>query len=171
MRLGLLLPDRWNPLSWLQGRDRIGLRALSTAHAGAVARLHAQGFARSWDQPEVARMIADPAILSDGLFLGDSRAPSAFVMSRLAADEAEILTICVDSARRGRGLSAMLLAHHRENLARKGVERLFLEVDEANAPALRLYRRAGFVEVGRRPGYYPRPDGSRATALVMRLDL
>ena len=43
---------------------------------------------------------------------------------------------------------------------------MFLEVDENNSPAIRLYRRAGFREVGRRPNYYPGPGGKPAAALV-----
>jgi ribosomal-protein-alanine N-acetyltransferase len=52
-------------------------------------------------------------------------------------------------------------------LAALGVGRIFLEVEEGNRPALRLYARAGFTEVGRRPGYY----AGGAAALVLRRDL
>ena len=48
---------------------------------------------------------------------------------------------------------------------------VFLEVEEGNLPAEQLYRHFGFREVGRRKGYYPKPDGTRATAIAMRLDL
>ncbi|MET0429646.1 MAG: ribosomal-protein-alanine acetyltransferase, partial [Microvirga sp.] len=56
-------------------------------------------------------------------------------------------------------------------LAPRGARIVFLEVEEGNAPALALYRRLGFREVGRREGYYARPDGTRAAALTMSLDL
>ena len=56
-------------------------------------------------------------------------------------------------------------------LAGLGVKAVFLEVDEDNEPARRLYNRAGFREVGRRPGYYQKNDGQKATALVLRRDL
>jgi ribosomal-protein-alanine N-acetyltransferase len=65
----------------------------------------------------------------------------------------------------------MLLDRHLHNLERRGIARLFLEVESGNKPALALYRRFGFVQVGERPGYYARPDGSRALALIMRRDL
>ena len=48
---------------------------------------------------------------------------------------------------------------------------VFLEVDERNEPARRLYQRAGFREVGRRPGYYQQGREQPATALVLRRDL
>ena len=42
---------------------------------------------------------------------------------------------------------------------------------EDNAAAIALYRAAGFVEAGRRPGYYPRSDGPAAAALILTLDI
>lgn len=160
-----------NLIERLFGRPRLRLEALESHHAPTVSRLHGGSFARGWDAPEVARMLADPSILADGVFTGGARQPCAFVISRIAADEAEILSICVASEQRGRGLGAMLLRRHLEHLMRRGVARLFLEVDEGNGAALALYRRFGFRQVGERPGYYPRPDGSRAMALILRRDL
>jgi ribosomal-protein-alanine N-acetyltransferase len=60
---------------------------------------------------------------------------------------------------------------HLPSLQRRAVARLFLEVEDGNAPAERLYRAAGFTVVGQRAGYYAKPDGGRALAHVMRLDL
>jgi ribosomal-protein-alanine N-acetyltransferase len=51
------------------------------------------------------------------------------------------------------------------------VDTIFLEVGETNDPAGKLYARAGFREVSRRPNYYPGGDGSPITALVLRRDL
>ncbi len=145
---------------------------LDVAQARQVAALHHQGgFARLWEPGECAALLADPSILTDGVFSGSAAEPSGFVMSRLAADEAEILSIVVARAGRRSGLARSLLAAHLARLSARGVSRLFLEVEEANAAALGLYREFGFAEVGRREGYYPKADGSRAAALVMRLDL
>jgi ribosomal-protein-alanine N-acetyltransferase len=145
---------------------------LDTAQARQVAALHHQGgFARLWEPGECAALLADPAVLADGVFSGSAAEPSGFVMSRIAADEAEILSIVVARGSRRGGLAQALLAGHLARLAARGVARLFLEVEETNAAAVGLYRQFGFAEVGRREGYYPKPDGSRAAALVMRLDL
>ncbi|WP_332681005.1 GNAT family N-acetyltransferase [Bosea sp. (in: a-proteobacteria)] len=145
---------------------------LDAAQARQVAALHHQGgFARFWEPGECAALLADPGILTDGVFSGSAAEPAGFVMSRLAADEAEILSIVVARTGRRAGLARSLLGAHLAQLSARGVNRLFLEVDEGNAAAIGLYRQFGFVDVGRREGYYPKADGSRAAALVMRLDL
>ncbi len=92
-------------------------------------------------------------------------------MSRIALDEAEILTVAVQTEIRARGLGRALLAFHLSRLASAGVTQVFLEVDEANEPALRLYRRFGFAKVGERAGYYPKGAAKAATALVLRATL
>jgi ribosomal-protein-alanine N-acetyltransferase len=95
------------------------------------------------------------------------RALAGFILSRLAAGEAEILSIAIAPAWRRRKLARPLLDLHLRRLAGLGARSVFLEVDEHNAAACRLYRRASFREVGRRQGYYP----GGAAALVLRRDL
>lgn len=145
---------------------------LDARHARDVAALHGQGgFARGWEPGECAALMADAAVTTDGVFMGSAARPIGFVMSRQAADEAEILSIVVAPAQRGNRLGASLLAAHLSRLAGRGVIQVFLEVEEGNVAAERLYRHLGFREVGRRKGYYPKSGGGRATAIAMRLDL
>lgn len=144
---------------------------LAPAHARACAAIHAASFARGWSPTDLESLISDRGVVADGLFLGDAARPKGFVLSRAVLDEAEILTIALAPAIRGRGLSRTLLERHLETLRREGVARLHLEVDEGNAPARALYARLGFGRVGRREGYYRRPDGARAAALTLALDL
>ncbi len=94
-----------------------------------------------------------------------------FILSRLAGDEAEILTIAVDTEHQGRGAGRALLSENLRQAANAGAKAMFLEVAKDNAPALALYERFGFVKVGERAGYYRRADGTRATAIVMRKPL
>ena len=68
-------------------------------------------------------------------------------------------------------MARRLLDMHLRRLAAFGARTVFLEVEESNMPARRLYRRAGFHEVGRREGYSPDPSGKPAAALVLRRDL
>ena len=76
-------------------------------------------------------------------------------------------TIVAHRATLGRSLHGFILSR----LAGLGANAVFLEVDEDNEPARRLYQRAGFREVGRRPGYYQQSRDHAATALVLRRDL
>ncbi|MGI6247129.1 MAG: ribosomal protein S18-alanine N-acetyltransferase [Pseudochelatococcus sp.] len=148
---------------------------LTGDHAEAAAAIHAASFARAWEATELERMLAGKAHVADGAFAGGTSERQApligFLLSRIVIDEAEILTVAVAPDARGTGAGRLLLTHHLDRLQRFGVRAVFLEVEEGNAPALALYRRAGFTEIGRRPGYYPAPDGSRAAALTMRAQL
>ena len=148
---------------------RIGLLRMS--HAARLSAIHAAGFARPWGTFEFEQLLADRSILADGLFLGRSEIPSGFIVSRVVADEAEILTVAMAPEARGQGHARPLLVQHLDELARLGVRVVHLEVEEGNAPALALYRRLGFRQVGRREGYYTKPDGSRVAALTMSVGL
>lgn len=153
---------------WLdRGDPAFGSAGISDA--ADLAGLHAESFRRGWSEAEFEQLLIDPRVLVDRVAFG--RELAGFIMSRWAADEAEILSVTVVTARRRRGLAGRLLALHLHKLANLRVRRVFLEVDAANAAACRLYQRAGFCEVGRRPGYYDIGSQVRATALVLRRDL
>jgi ribosomal-protein-alanine N-acetyltransferase len=84
-------------------------------------------------------------------------------------DEAHLLNIGVVHAAQRRGFGRCLLKHLISAAKNKGARQFFLEVSPSNLSAIALYRRAGFVEIARRKGYYPSPDG-REDAIVMRLE-
>lgn len=136
--------------------------------ARAIASLHAASFRRGWSEDEIERLLLDRAVLTHRAAIG--RTLRGFIMSRMAVDEAEILSVAVARGQRGRGFARGLLRLHLGRLAGLGVRTVFLEVDEDNESARRLYARAGFAQVGRRQGYYA--DGERVSnALVLRRDL
>jgi [ribosomal protein S18]-alanine N-acetyltransferase len=135
------------------------------ADAAAFAAVHAQSFQRGWSEPEFQRLLADRNAVGHRASFGQTCA--GFILSRLAAGEAEILSVAIAPPYRGRGYARPLLDTHLRRLAGLGARTVFLEVGEQNTPACRLYRRAGFREVGRRQGYYD----TGATALVLRRDL
>jgi ribosomal-protein-alanine N-acetyltransferase len=92
----------------------------------------------------------------------------------VCSSDLELLKIALDREVRGRGFSETLLERHAQRVRQAGAGSHFLEVAEANDPALALYRRLGFVEIGRRKGYYPGEIGKtsrRHDALTMRRDL
>jgi len=137
--------------------------------AARLAQLHAASFHRGWGEGEFETMLTERNTLVDRLRQG--RNIIGFAVSRIAADEAEILSIAIDAKERGRGLSRHLLMTHLGHLAGCGVRTIFLEVEENNQPARRLYEWAGFGVVGRRERYYQQPGGEQLNALLMRRDL
>jgi ribosomal-protein-alanine N-acetyltransferase len=134
-----------------------------------LAQLHAASFHRGWGEGEFEQMLRERNTLLHRLRQG--RTVIGFAVSRIAADEAEILSIAVAPSHRGRGLSRDLFLTHLGHLAGRGVRTVFLEVEENNQPARKLYQRAGFAVAGRRERYYKEAGGVELNALVMRRDL
>lgn len=143
----------------------------NTAHIPEYAAIHADAFRRGWGSHEFAGLLRDPAITASAAVDSKSNAALGFIMSRRALDEAEILSIAVGRSVRRGGVGAALLSNHIADLSLQGVRTVFLEVDEANAPALALYARSGFNRVGERRGYYPTSSSAKATAIIMRRDI
>lgn len=147
------------------------IRPLRTSQADECAAIHAAGFAHPWSGGEFTHLLAARTSLGSAALDPASGRLRGFALSRLAADEAEILTIAVAPAWRKIGVGRDLLRVHLPEVARAGAHSLFLEVDAENAAALALYAKFGFRKVGERAGYYRRPGGAPAVALVMRRDL
>jgi [ribosomal protein S18]-alanine N-acetyltransferase len=159
-------------MAWFSGLWSAGTALIEPAtqrDAPKLAELHGASFHRGWGEGEFETMLTERNTLVHRLRLG--RKVIGFAVSRLAADEAEILSIAIAAGHRGRGLSRNLLLTHLGHLAGRGVRTVFLEVEENNQPARRLYERAGFGVVGRRERYYRQPDGEQLNALLMRRDL
>lgn len=128
----------------------------------ALSALHAVCFTapRPWSAAEFADLLSNRLV-----FLLTE--PGGFLMGRVIADEAEVLTIAVDPAQRQQGIGARLMGRFLTESATRGAVSAFLEVAEGNAPARALYARAGFSESGRRRGYYHLPDGAPDDALLL----
>jgi ribosomal-protein-alanine N-acetyltransferase len=137
----------------------------------AIVPLHQVSFSDAWPREAFETLLGSPGVLMlKAVDTSQSPIFQGFVMARIAADEAEILTIAVDPAYYGGRIGEHLMRAVAVRARAQGAERLFLEVAEDNSAALRLYTRLGFDAVGRRPAYYQRASGDIA-ALVMRLDL
>jgi len=141
------------------------VRSAACRDAPDLATLHAACFARGWEVEEFERLIADGAVRAHVATAGGRGPLLGFVLSSIVVPESEILSVAVTAEARGRGIGRSLLVHHLSRLAAEGVTTSFLEVEEGNAPALALYRRLGYAEVGRRKGYYAGID-----ALLLRRD-
>lgn len=129
-----------------------------------LARLHAEAFApdgEAWSAAALRALAEAPG----GALIG---APDGFALIRCAGGEAELLTLAVAPARRRVGTGGALLRRAMAEAQAMGGEMMFLEVAADNTPARALYVALGFVEAGRRRGYYVRRAGAACDALTMR---
>jgi ribosomal-protein-alanine N-acetyltransferase len=147
------------------------IRALRSDRAEPCAAIHAAAFAHPWSAAEFETLLSSKTTIGAAAINAANDELRGFALSRFAADEAEILTIAVHGAYRNRGVGRALMIDTLSRLATAHVRSLFLEVERTNRAAIALYSRLGFREVGQRRGYYPKQDGSTATALVLRKDL
>jgi ribosomal-protein-alanine N-acetyltransferase len=111
--------------------------------------------------------LASPGVA--GWLLQSADQAIGFALCRVAADEAELLTIAVRADQRRRGAGRALLAAVTAHARAAGARSLFLEVGADNPAALALYGQAAFQAVGSRKAYYQRGRGAAADAVVMRL--
>lgn len=143
----------------------VDLTPLTAAQARLIAGMHHVCFAEPWSEKAMSELLALPGCF--GWLAAEGEAPQGFVLARIAADEAEILTILVLPPYRRHGLAGRLLDAVIGNLRMQGVGKLFLEVALSNEAALELYTKVGFIQVGRRPHYY----ASGGDALLLAKDL
>lgn len=133
-------------------------------HGPLLAAIHAEAF------PPREQWGADAMALQLGLLgaAGWLAGDAGFVLFRVAADEAEILTLAVRPGCRRRGIGRALLEAALASAREAGATAMFLEVAADNEAAAALYATAGFGEVGRRRRYYP--GGGDARVLRAALD-
>ncbi|MEO8813093.1 MAG: ribosomal protein S18-alanine N-acetyltransferase [Caulobacteraceae bacterium] len=142
------------------------LAPAGVADAADLAAAHAAAFEEGWDAHAIAGLLSS----SPGAFALAVRRRSrvsGFILARVAADEAEVLTLAVRPESRRRGIGAALLHGAMAAAAAGDARSVFLEVAADNPAALALYENAGFAVVARRGGYYAR-QATVVDALVMR---
>lgn len=153
-----------------EGAGGLAVVEAGPVHAALVSALRAECFTDGgWSAESVATLLGTPGTLA--LIAEIAGEPAGFMLSRAAADEAEILTIGVPPSLRRNGIAGRLLDTALRRLRAAGIGRVFLEVAVGNRAALALYASRGFREVGRRPGYYARSGSSAEDALVLSLGL
>lgn len=144
------------------------LRPATLDDLDAILAIEGQVFGRPWEAnawtQEIQRPFAhvDLACGSDASVLG-----YACTWHVVAAGETEghLLRIAVDPAHQRRGVGRDLLAAVLDRASAVPVTRVLLEVGASNGPARRLYAAHGFMEIGRRAGYYKAPPDD---AVVMQ---
>lgn len=128
----------------------------------AMAALHAACFTtpRPWTAPEIKGLLHSRHVFA----LTES---AGFLLARVVADEAELLTVAVSPTSRRSGIGARLLTGFLTQARARGAATAFLEVAADNTAAISLYLQAGFAQTGQRRGYYTAPDAPPVDALIL----
>lgn len=131
---------------------------------GSLASLHARCFTTPapWSAASFAAFLADPAV-----FLIADPQGRAFLLGRVIAGEAELLTLATAPESRRLGLARDLLARFDRQAQARSATTAFLEVAETNTAARALYAAAGWQQAGRRPAYYRAAGATPVAALIL----
>ena len=150
---------------------QVALQRASADHAGELALLHEDLFARPWDEASLRRFLGDPGCAAFLARVGTPPQSAGLILGRRAADEAEILALGVQLQHRRHGIGRRLVEALAHAAKTAGAKQLFLEVGRQNDAAVALYTRLGFRQVGLRKGYYEHARHGLEDALVLALAL
>jgi ribosomal-protein-alanine N-acetyltransferase len=152
------------------GRRAVVLRPAEVSDCDVLSEIHASAFRRGWSDAEFESLLVQPgvhALLAALEARSGRQTPVGFILYRLAADEAEILSVAVTPECRRRGIGRRLLEEALRHVYREGARDIHLEVEDSNVAAIALYRDVEFRESGRREGYYTEGRETPGGALVM----
>lgn len=125
-------------------------------------------FGEAWTRNQCLGILAMPGVWLTIAAVDGT--PAGFALSRIVADEAELLLLATAPAMRRRGVAAALLRSVIADAIGSGAVTLHLEVREGN-DAIKLYRGTGFVKVGERRNYYRGTSGQAFHAYTYRRNL
>ena len=128
-----------------------------------IAELEKLCFSDPWSENSIRYELTNP--LSHWIVAMEDDRVAGYVGSQTVLDEADMMNIAVHPDFRRRGIAQSLVEGLVADLAEKNVRCLTLEVRASNAPAISLYEKLGFAQVGRRPNYYRNP---KEDALILR---
>lgn len=146
--------------------EAAGVRRMTPADVPAVLEIEGASFSVPWTRSTFRSLLARRGT---GLWVAEQGgAVVGYAVVWTVADQAELGNVAVSEGYRRRGIATTLMENVLDWLRDQGVREVFLEVRHSNTAARQLYEAHGFVEVGRRKGYYTHP---REDALVLRREV
>lgn len=142
------------------------IREMSASDVAAIAELEKVCFSDPWSESSIASELNNP--LSYWLVAEADGEVAGYVGSQSVLDAADMMNLAVSPKYRRQGIGQELVKKLVHHLQQNNVIALLLEVRVSNTPAIALYEKIGFVQVGRRPNYYHHP---REDALILRKEL
>ncbi len=139
------------------------VRKMTEQDVSSIAQLEKECFIDPWSENSIASELSNQ--LSSWFVAEDDGNILGYVGSQSVLDGADMMNIAVSARARRRGIAVALIKALIEELKTRGVKFLMLEVRQSNAPAIALYEKMGFYQVGIRRNYYRNP---KENALILR---
>ena len=136
---------------------------MNVSHVDAIAELEKRCFSDPWSVNSITSELNNP--LSLWLVAVDGKTVAGYVGSQSVLGWADMMNIAVAPEYRRQGVGEKIILDLIHQLQEEKVTCLTLEVRASNGPAIALYEKLGFVQVGRRPNYYHNP---KEDALILR---
>ena len=139
------------------------IEKMNSSHVAQIAQLEKICFSDPWSEKSVASELDNK--LAFWLVAAEGDTVAGYIGSQTVIDETDMMNVAVHPDFRRQGIAEALVNTLVENLKKMGSRCLTLEVRASNAPAIALYGKLGFAEIGRRKNYYRNP---REDALILR---
>ena len=139
------------------------IEVMNSAHVVQIAELERICFSDPWSERSIASELDNK--LAFWLVATEGETVAGYIGSQTVMDETDMMNVAVHPDFRRQGIAEALVKALVENLKKMGSHCLTLEVRASNAPAIALYEKLGFHEIGRRKNYYRNP---REDALILR---
>ena len=141
----------------------ITLMEMKAEHVPQVAQLEKICFADPWSELSISLELTN--VWSYWVVALDGHTVVGYVGSQSSIDEADIMNVAVHPDYRRQGIAEKLINTLVADLKKRGCHALLLEVRVSNTPAITLYEKLGFAQVGCRKNYYQNP---KEDALILR---
>ena len=139
------------------------LEKMNPAYVAQIAELEKICFSDPWSERSIASELDNK--LAFWLVATEGDTVAGYIGSQTVMDETDMMNVAVHPDFRRRGIAEALVNGLVDGLKTQGSHCLTLEVRASNAPAIALYEKLGFSEIGRRKKYYRNP---REDALILR---
>ena len=136
---------------------------MNESHVEPIAQIEKLCFSDPWSVNSIGSELKNP--LSLWVVAQENDRVAGYVGSQTVLGEADMMNLAVHPDFRRQGIGEQLVLQLIQRLKQNGSHILVLEVRASNGPAIALYEKLGFVQVGRRPNYYRNP---KEDALILR---
>ncbi|HET6846666.1 MAG TPA: ribosomal protein S18-alanine N-acetyltransferase [Anaerolineales bacterium] len=142
------------------------VRQMTMGDIPSVVAIDKQSFSLPWPETSYRYELQGNTAARAFVAEADDHEVVAMIVSWLILDELHIATIATSPNCRRQGIGSQILIAALKDGQAAGARRAFLEVRAGNAAAQEMYHKFGFVEAGRRPGYY-RDNGEDAVLMTL----